>query len=507
MTRSCATALVAFFATALHRDPARRHASHKDMSRAWSDVFRDLDESRPATTPQTVGEMPATPAEARQVSAARVEASTPLIAAGLSARALSAAQQQLDVSTVGELAKIPAARVQRLRGVGRGPRNELLKRAREWRQQLQVAEHLPKPVKADRTTVVADPSTLSLDELTSHLVPRDTGRNTAEVRVIRLLLAMPDTEGRPSPVLAWAPQAAVAAETGLSQPYVGSLLGKARERWTKSVKPVTALRATVLEILARRGRVMEAGQLAAALLAERGSGLDDPAARLALAEACVRAAVETEEHLDNPRLGKRRAGTRMLIAAVAEDDPTAPTEEELLDYAVALGRRADELVDLGETSPLPGTPAVLEALASVTRPDGMPPFSDTDLVTLAVGASQDAAMTARLELYPRNLDPKKALRQAQAASYLGEPGLEPDKLRDRVLARFPELARLPEPGQLRKLLQDMGYTVNVVPGAGRHHPICHTRRNAGRLLVQYPRPEVDEHGPLRPQRSLRPGCG
>ena len=209
---------------------------------------------------------------------------------------------------------------------------------------------------------------------------------------------------------------------------------------------------------------MEAGQLAAALLAERGSGLDDPAARLALAEACVRAAVETEEHLDNPRLGKRRAGTRLLIAAVAEDDPTAPTEEELLDYAVALGRRADELVDLGEASPLPGTPAVLEALASVTRPDGMPPFSDTDLVTLAVGASQDAAMTARLELYPRNLDPKKALRQAQAASYLGEPGLEPDKLRARVLARFPELARLPEPGQLRKLLQDMGYTVNVVPG-------------------------------------------
>ena len=196
--------------------------------------------------------------------------------------------------------------MQRLRGVGRGPRNELLKRAREWRQQLQVAEQLPKPAKADRTTVVPDPSTLSLDEVTSHLVPHETGRNAAEVRVIRLLLALPDAEGSPSPVLAWAPQAAVAAETGLSQPYVGSLLGKARERWTKSVKPVTALRATVLEILARRGRVMEAGQLAAALLAERGSGLDDPAARLALAEACVRAAVETEEHLDNPRLGKRR---------------------------------------------------------------------------------------------------------------------------------------------------------------------------------------------------------
>ncbi|MGI8447168.1 MAG: hypothetical protein ACR2MP_08330, partial [Streptosporangiaceae bacterium] len=490
--------LVAFFGTALHRDPARRHASLKDMSRAWSDVFRALDERRPATTPQTVGEWPVTPADARQVSAARVSAGTPLIAAGLSARALSAAEQQLDVSTVGELIKIPAARVQRLRGVGRGPRNELLKRAREWRQQLQVTElppdramssaagrvSSPRPAGTSAgppgagqnpaPEIAADPATVSLDEITGQLVPRDNGKNAAEIRVIRLLLALPDAEGRPSPVPAWAPQAAVAAETGLSQPYVGSLLGKARERWTKNVRPVTALRKTVLEILASRGRVMEAGQLAAALLAERGSGLDDQAARLALAQAYLRAAIEAEEHLDDPRLARRRAGARLLIAAVATadddpatptDDPAAPTEEELLDYAVGLGRRADELVDLSEAAPLPATSTVLEALAGVRRPDGMPPLPDTDLVSLAASASQDAAMTARLELYPRSLDPRKALRLAQAASYLGEPGLEPARLRDRVLARFPELADLPDPGQLRKLLQKLGHTVNVTRDA------------------------------------------
>src|ERR1022692_487835 len=197
--------LVAFFGTALQRDPAPRYASLKDMSRAWADVFRALDERRPVTTPQTVGELPAAPADARQVSAARVAASTPLVAAGLSARALSAAEQQLDVSTVGELIKIPAARVQRLRGVGRGPRNELLKRAREWRQQLQVIEQLADPALAGAagqgslagapgtagpsvtgaaagqagagpglpSAAAADLTTLSLDEITGQLVPRD----------------------------------------------------------------------------------------------------------------------------------------------------------------------------------------------------------------------------------------------------------------------------------------------------------------------------------------------
>ena len=73
-------------------------------------------------------------------------------------------------------------------------------------------------------------------------------------------------------------------------------------------------------------------------------------------------------------------------------------------------------------------------------------------------------MTARLELYPRGLSPARALQLSQAASYLAEPGLKPDELRERVLARFPELADLPEPGELRKLLVGMGHRVDVVTG-------------------------------------------
>ena len=285
--------------------------------------------------------------------------------------------------------------------------------------------------------------------------------------MIGLALALPDAEGQLAPVPAWAPQSVIAAQATLSSPYVASLLAQARERWTKSLPAVTALRKTVREILHQHGRVMESGHLAAALLAQRGCALGDATARLAVAEACLRAAITTEEHLENPRLAQRRSPyENVLIASVVEGDPNLPTEEELFDYAVSLGAAADELVNLADGEPLPGGAAARQRLAEVERPAGMPALADTDLVALAVGASKDAAMTARLELYPRSLSPARALQLSQAASYLADPGIEPDQLRERVLARFPALANnLPEPGELRKILIGLGHRVDVTIGA------------------------------------------
>ena len=259
------------------------------------------------------------------MSAAQVAAGTPLIAAGLSPRALSAAEDQLGVSTVGELVKIPAARVQRLRGVGLGPRNELVRRAREWRQQLQVAEQAPRPPRLGRLPR-ADPGALSLDAVAR------TARAQRHRQQQRRGAGNPADTGpagwRPAALArpAWAPQAEIAAQTGLSQPYVGSC-SPGRGTLDQERPAVTALRATVREILDRHGRVMEAGQLAAALLAERGCALGDAGARLAVAQACLRAAIETEERLENPRLAHRRAGDKVLMASVLEGDPNAPARE------------------------------------------------------------------------------------------------------------------------------------------------------------------------------------
>lgn len=468
--------LVDFFHRALHRDPGKRFGSLREMTRAWADVFRDLDQTPPLTTRHTVDRAePADPDTARDAAARAAAAGTPLAAAGLTARALSIAQQQLNIATVGDLIKTPAARIMRLRGVGLGPRNELVRRAREWRQRLEIAE----PAEATPPTSVRGPEAgagpavreagwvrATVDQVARQLVPKPaSGRGSpltlAEIPVIRLLLALPDEDGTPSPVKPWAARRHIAEHAGLTQADVTELIGRARERWAKSVPVVTALRDDVVAILAEHGRVLEVGQIASALLARRGSELDDPAERLAYAAACVRAAIDTETRRENPRLLYRRHGDRVLVAVSAEEDPSAPSETELTDYAVGLGERAGELAS---RDPLPSVTAVLTGLRAVTQPDGMAPLSDTDLVTLAAAAARDAAVTARLELYPRSLSPARALRLAQAPTYLGGSGLTPDELRSRVLARFPEIERLPDATGLRRVLLDMGHDVRVSDG-------------------------------------------
>ena len=136
--------LVEFFRTAFNRDATARFGSLHEMTRAWTDIFRDVQTVPPLTTASTVSMADADEAASaesiRQEAAAKATAATPLAAAGLSAYALSIAQQSLGVSTAGELARVPARRITRLRGIGSVPRYELVRRSREWRQRFNLPE-------------------------------------------------------------------------------------------------------------------------------------------------------------------------------------------------------------------------------------------------------------------------------------------------------------------------------------------------------------------------------
>jgi serine/threonine protein kinase len=460
--------LVEFFRKALDRDAAKRFGSLREMTYAWTDIFRDLDTVPPLTTSATVGLEEAAGADAQRERAAQeATASTPLAAAGLSPRALSIAQQRLGVSTVGELVHIPARRITKLRGIGSRPRYELVRRAREWRLRLRLSETAVPPgtiISAERATVqppdaasqpLADAGTggpataedelahLSVDDIVARLIPDPLG--------LGQVVGLAGRDGAPPPVSPWANQREIAVGTGLAEEEVAARLGRLRNRWAKSVPALTPLRDDLLRMLEDHGRILEWRQLAAALLARRGSGLDDAESRMIQAGVCVRAAIETEERRQDPRLTTRRVGKKVLIALTRTGDVPVPDADDLFAYAELLGGEAD---DLAARDLLPGVTEIKQVLRGVPGADRAPRLSDTDLVLLAAAASVNAAATARLELYPRDLSAERAVKISQAVTFLGDDGLREAEVVQRVIARFPELTRPPEPADIFRLLKE-----------------------------------------------------
>jgi serine/threonine protein kinase len=477
--------LVEFFRTAFNREATARFGSLHEMTRAWTDIFRDVQTVPPLTTASTLLTADAdedAPAESiREDAAAKATPGTTLAAAGLSAYALSIAQQSLGVSTAGELARVPARRITRLRGIGSVPRYELVRRSREWRQRFNLPEaelsHQDKRQDQDRRierTVAppqpqmapsavarapepapaepADVSQLSVDDVVRDLIP-----DAPELAQVVGLAGTP-SGARVSP---WAGQQEIAQVTGMTLFDVAAHTIRLSARWAKSVKSLTPVREEVVEILRQHGGIMGSRGLAAGMLARRGSLLGDPAERLRVAAICVRAAVDTEERRDKPRLARSRGGAdgTVIIALTedaADDGSPAPRADDLFAYAELLGDQADHLA---ARDPLPGVTEIKQALRDVMlkltlgetdNAGHLPWLSDTDLVLLAAAASSKSAATARLELYPRALSPERALKISQAGSFLG--GASDAELARRVLARFPDLDSPPRPEDIAQLL-------------------------------------------------------
>ena len=449
--------LTGFFRRALHRRPENRFDTLAEMRDAWERAFQEV-EDRPVTTPDSAAAAAGDDEATRRRNAENATATTPLYQAGLSPDALDAAVRLLRCETVGDLLEKPVAEIRRMRGVPLRARNELAGQVNRWRRKLAQAEPVV-PVSAklsvdgdtdDRTLAKQQ---ASLDKVIRQFLPKTTDKNRDWVRTARELLGLPE-DALAQPV--WRTQKEVAERLGLKQVSVSRHLAAARRHWEKSVLR-TAVRDDIVAILARHGRLREVRQIADELLSLRGTTAEIPETRAAYALAAVRVVAECEERLEEPAFVLRRVRSHtdtasVLVAQVVDDDPNVPVEADLLDYAVALGREADRLVRFDDTAPLPAPADVRAALRAVPTKRGMTPLSDVDLVTLAAAASENARVTARLELYPRSLDLMRALDVAQAVSYLGAPGVTPQQILDRVRARFPQLD-LPNEHELRTQLR------------------------------------------------------
>ena len=431
---SVAAPLADFFRRALRRDARQRFHTAAEMLAAWRGIF-----SGPGTT---------VPDDADALAAAATP-ETPLAAAGLSARALSALEP-LRLNTVGDLAAVDAARLSRLTGVADPTRREVRSRAKWWRERFgarlaQAAEANPAPPAAAVDDPLADPVG------TADVLVR-AARSPRRQKCARVIVGLTDDA---DPVVdAFATLAELAGPLGVGgQSQAWRVLADTQEAWAAHSAARSRLDAVLTraqEVLIGLGGLSTVEELVSALAPE-----DAPATRRTVA-GLLRLALDRADTVERgggdatPIVRRRRRGPR---------DPIVATVASLLDTSDALGRRADDLVGEAAAAGEDIVPAgrVAARLRPLWPPDA-PAVDDIRLVRLAARLSTRAGASRRGELHDRVLEPASALAIA-----LG--GLAPSQkltakdLAERVRARFPDLPELPGRPRLDQIVAATGLTM------------------------------------------------
>ena len=415
--------LSTFFGKALRRDFRERYDNAEDMLRAWRTVF-DRAEASPL------------PVDSFELAAQQASRDTPIGELGYSVDALNVLDR-LGVHKISELLAVDRVRFRYLKSVGDKVRKEIrlkAKRLAQLRPDLVVAT--PSVLDADSTR----PQSRSIDELVKQLLPqRSSEDEKPEATALAIYLGVETSNAETLwPTIGEAAQAA-----GVSRPMLTTALLAARARWLKS--PVmTEVREELATALNAAGEILTAAEAASSLLASRGCIEQDDELRLRLAAAVVRAVVEAETDLAGPRY-QFYPGLAAPLIAVSVDHA---------DYAIRLGQAADHLVSADDgTYTLSASHQVIKSLEEVDRPFGIAPLSSQRLLKLAVMCSLNAALSSRMELYPRGMAAQRAIRLA-SGSLNGPQVLSEAQVRERVMGRYPEAEPLPPRPALDALLID-----------------------------------------------------
>jgi serine/threonine protein kinase len=430
-----------FFRKAFRRNVDERFDNADEMLNAWRDCFKAIEDVGAVATPEELA--------ARRQRLDTATADTPIHELGLGARATNALDR-VNVVVVGDLLQFNLRSLQRMRGVGNATRREITDATRALRKRLGSAAPEDSTISTSTFTEddlppIEDAATASVDQLAQRVLKTSAREQENSALVLHHLLGVHPNQRDP-----WPSQSDVAVAVSLTRARVGQLLTKFQTRWSKD-PALTPLRADIAEVLEKAGGIMLATEVADAVIAIRGSVLDEPL-RSAHALAVVRAAVEVERTLAEPRYGVRRVDHRVLLS----------TTPELADYAVRLGNRADQLA---QEDPLAAPARALEQLRKLSLPERCEPLSDARLVRLAAIASQKAALSSRQEFYPRGMDAARVLKLASGVLYLAPRGNQPavltvEEIRERVQSRYPDAAPLPDRPKLDTLLAQSGFELH-----------------------------------------------
>lgn len=466
--------MAAFFQKALRRNVRERFDNAEDMLAAWRQLFSGAERAEVGTD-HGDRRTPLTSLEAATLD-------TLLTELGLTPRALNALERS-NLRTVRDLLHYPLARIRRLRGVGSKTRGELADcleaLAKRFPETAAEPKQIPPP--GQNKTANEEPEAPAaggdaprIDILAALLVPAGrTEEARAGARAVKQLLGLDDESDLAAQEAsgAWPSQSEVARRLSVNPATVSTAIAAASRRWLKTAA-MTGLRDDIVTLLDGQGGVMTVAELCEALIASRGSLQDEPL-RSRQGLAVVRAAVETERDRAAPRWVLRRVTSsrqpsddqhaRILLARdqLTDDATPAIDGERLADYAEALGRRADELAT---EDPLRPSGRALEALQAVEPGPGVARPDASRLLALAAAASRHAALSTRLELYPRGMPAARTLRLALPA-LSGVRLLTPAQVRERVAGRYPAAQPLPDRPGLDRLLEEAGSELRWQPTA------------------------------------------
>ncbi|MCU0862890.1 MAG: BREX system serine/threonine kinase PglW [Planctomycetes bacterium] len=416
--------LTAFFARALRRDAAQRFDNIDEMRVAWQQAFAEI--GKPGPRPV----------------AADISLQAPIQLLGLSTRAENVLERA-GIETVLQLLRVPQGRLTKGRGVGAVTRDELLRSLAELRSrfpEVQPGDELPprrpRPTEDVAAEDTADEPSATFEQLVERLVPvprTKTKKDQQPAELLRGLLFADPTTTEPQP---WPTQTEVGKQHKTTTVVVHQVLAKARERWQR-LAGVTEVRHALFSAVLTQGGITSIAEAVRMIADGFAAGIVE-SKRDRAARAMLRAAVEAEASLDEPRFEGNRRHDRVWLVVHQDHDGQPLQSSDLLRYAYDLGRRAKELA---HAEPLPPPSRVLETLQQVPVPDGLPAISPDRLVRLAATAA-DVAVSGKLELYPRNMPAERALKLGHGV-LLGASELSVQQIRERIHSRYPEAEALP----------------------------------------------------------------
>ena len=301
-------------------------------------------------------------------------------------------------------------------------------------------EHLIAHLAAEHKGATDAPATIEgfLDVLLPE--PR-TSRGDAPKRHVRALFGLDRLEGVIRPDVA-----AVATKLGVSRQALYVSLGRLRDQWKETqAAHVHAAAAGVMAVLRSVGGASSLDALASALPATlpHEAGKADGGEALVRAKALLRILMEVGPSLEPTPL-------RLLQGRVGGVPWVGETQAHL-DAARALGEEASRLA---KAEPLPSSEEARKALSKAANSTPLAELPADRMLSLAADASTDAALSARLELYPRAMPPERALRLTAGAL---PAEISPEDAQKTVSARYREATPLPERTPLDALMEDIGY--------------------------------------------------